>query len=169
MTTPTPLLAPLAFRAEAGPADIEHVRRIVGSTGYFNPAEIDVAAELVTERLTRGEASGYHFVFAELDGRPVAYSCFGPIAGTQASFDLYWIAVDADRRGRGIGAALLARSEAAMAAMGARRIYVETSGRVLYDPTRRFYTAAGYRQEAVLPDFYAPDDSKFVFVKPQPF
>jgi GNAT superfamily N-acetyltransferase len=167
MTTPTPapLLEALSFRETASPDDAAHVRRIVASTAFFNPAEIDVAVELVTERLARGPASGYHFLFAERAGRPVGYACFGPIAGAEASFDLFWIAVEAAERGRGIGRALLDRSESAIAAMGGRRVYVETSSRDQYAPTRRFYERAGYIMEATLADFYGPADAKAIFVK----
>jgi hypothetical protein len=52
-----------------------------------------------------------------------------------------------------------------MAAAGAGRVYVETSTRELYEPTRRFYVACGYRLEATLAEFYGPGDGKAVFVK----
>ena len=46
---------------------------------------------------------------------------------------------------------------------GGRRVYVETSGRAQYEPTRRFYEACGYAREAVLTDFYAPGDDKVIY------
>ena len=39
---------------------------IVQSTGFFYDHEIEIAVELVTERLTHGESTGYYFVFAEV-------------------------------------------------------------------------------------------------------
>ena len=153
------------FRYDAHPEDREHVRRIVASTGFFNPAEIDVAVELVHERLTRGTASGYNFVFLERDGEVLGYACYGPIAGTAASFDLYWIAVDHSTRRRGLGRLLLAQTERLIHQAGARRVYIETSHRWQYAPTRRFYERSGYRVEALLKDFYAPGDDKAIYVK----
>jgi hypothetical protein len=44
-------------------------------------------------------------------------------------------------------------------------VYVETSSRDQYEPTRRFYLKCGYRVDAVLEDFYAPGDGKVIFVK----
>ncbi|MGH7286410.1 MAG: hypothetical protein ACREI8_00100, partial [Myxococcota bacterium] len=44
-------------------------------------------------------------------------------------------------------------------------VYVETSGRRDYEPTRAFYERAGYVAEARLADFYAPGDDKIVYVK----
>ncbi|MBN2243983.1 MAG: GNAT family N-acetyltransferase [Acidobacteria bacterium] len=138
---------------------------IVESSGFFNREEIEVAAELVAERLSKGEKSGYFFIFAEMDGRAVGYTCFGPISGTLYSFDFYWIAVRDDFRGRKIGQGLLSKTEDAIGSMNGRRIYVETSSRDLYAPTRAFYVKNGYRLEAALKDFYAPGDSKYIYFK----
>lgn len=155
----------LTFRDEPTDNDRENVRRIVESSGFFYPAEIDVAVELVDERLTKGPASGYHFVFVECDGKTVGYSCYGPIAATQGSFDLYWIAVDQSCRGKGLGQALLRETEARIRRDGGRRVYIETSNRPQYVPTRAFYIRSGYELEAVLKEFYAPGDDKAMYVK----
>ena len=42
---------------------------------------------------------------------------------------------------------------------------IETSARELYRPTQRFYERCGYEAEARLKDFYAPGDSKIIYVK----
>ena len=155
----------LIFREDVLPDDVEHVRDIAASTGFFFEAEIEVAVELVQERLTKGLASEYYFVFAEQDDKVVGYTCFGPIACTLASYDLYWIAVHNDARGKGIGKKLLLKSEACIAAQGGQRVYIETASRKQYEPTRKFYLSCGYREEAVLEDFYAPGDGKVIYVK----
>jgi ribosomal protein S18 acetylase RimI-like enzyme len=154
-----------ALRETLEPADVEAVRQLVTATRMFNAEEVEIAAELVEETLQRGKASGYEFLIASERGRLAGYSCFGRIAGTQSSFDLYWIAVDPGLQGRGLGQLLLARSEARVRESGGGRLYVETSGRAQYEPTRRFYARAGYRIEARLPDFYAPGDAKLIFAK----
>lgn len=155
----------LTFRQEVLQSDAQHVRELTTSTGFFMDAEIDVAVELVEERLSKGESSGYYFVFAEQGGRVVGYTCFGPIPCTMASFDLYWIAVHDSCRGQGIGKALMRKSEELIAAMGGTRVYIETSFRAQYVPTRQFYFACGYQEAAVLADFYAPGDGKVIYLK----
>lgn len=155
----------LTFRQEVLQSDAQHVRELTTSTGFFMDAEIDVAVELVEERLSKGESSGYYFVFAEQGGRVVGYTCFGPIPCTMASFDLYWIAVHDSCRGQGIGKALMRKSEECIAAMGGTRVYIETSFRAQYVPTRQFYFACGYQEAAVLADFYAPGDGKVIYLK----
>lgn len=156
---------PLELRYEVRPDDLESVRRLAESTGVFSPVEVDVAVELAEDRLRRGSKSDYQFVFAELDGRTVGYTCYGPIALTAVSFDLYWIVVDKSLHGRKIGQILLEKTEELICQAGGRRIYAETSGRDLYIPTRGFYLSRGYRQAALLKDFYAPGDDKVIYVK----
>ncbi len=160
-----PVSVPVRFRYEPLPEDRQWVREIVKSTGFFSAAEVDVAVELVDERLAKGEASGYYFAFAELDGRIVGYSCYGPIPATAASYDLYWIAVHRDCQGRKYGRILLEESERLIRAAGGQRVYLDTSSRPQYQPTRAFYEHFQFRCEAVLEDFYAPNDGKVIYVK----
>ena len=156
---------PLELRYEVRPEDREVVRQLVASTGVFSPVEIDVAVELVDDRLKRGAASDYHFVFADQDGRTVGYTCYGPIALTAASYDLYWIAVDKAMHGRKFGRVLLERTEELIRERGGRQVYIETSNRSDYEPTRGFYLRCGYSQDALLKDFYATGDDKVIYVK----
>ena len=155
----------IAFRDEIRPADLETIREIVLSTGFFSAEEVAVAVELADERLRRGADSGYHFLFAEAGGEVLGYSCFGPIPLTRSSFDLYWIVVRGSRRGGGVGRRLLEATERGATALGATALYAETSGRAQYAPTRGFYLGSGYGQAARFADFYAPGDDKVVLVK----
>lgn len=156
---------PLTFREEVRPGDVAAVREIVASTGFFHDHEIAVATELVGERLEKGPASGYHFLFAEKGGRVLGYSCYGEVACTVGSFDLYWIAVHDDHRSRGLGRILLEKTEALIAGCQGRVIWVETSGQEKYLPTRNFYRRCGYHEEARLQGFYAEGDDKVVYAK----
>ena len=156
------------FREEVQSSDQEVVQEIITASGFFSADEVAIAVELVTERLAQGVRSGYHFLFAELANEVVGYTCFGPIPGTLVSYDLYWIAVQNQYRGQGVGTLLLRRSEQTIAEQGGRRIYIETSARALYASTQAFYNAQGYHQEALLQDYYAPGDSKMIYVKVLP-
>jgi D-alanine-D-alanine ligase len=155
----------VAFRSSVTEKDLAAVRRITESTGFFYPEEVDTAVELVEDRLSKGPRCGYHFLFAEQEGQAVGYTSFGPIACTRESYDLYWICVAGDYRGKGLGTQLLEQSEEAIASFGGTRVYIETSARPLYTPTRAFYLARGYTQIAELEDFYAPGDAKAMYLK----
>lgn len=154
-----------SLRSEVRHSDRDAVRAIVERTEFFRADEVDVAVELVDEHLARGLASGYHFVFGEQDGAVVGYACYGPIACTVASYDLYWIAVDPTRQGQGIGRRLMQASERQIATNGGRRIYIDTSGQSKYAPTRAFYERSGFRCAARLVDFYAPGDDRLIYEK----
>ncbi len=157
----------LAWRRQVVAADGDRVRHILASSGFFHDHEIEVAVELVDEHLAKGEtASGYSFLFADSPtGETLGFTCYGPIACTVGSFDLYWIAVDQACRGQGLGEGLLKQSERHIQAQGGRRIYIETSGRPLYAPTQKFYAKCGYRLEARLEDYYDVGDAKLIFVR----
>jgi GNAT superfamily N-acetyltransferase len=160
-----------ALRQQPRSGDVVAVSELLAATGFFSPAEVEIGAELVEEALNRGSAAGYHFLFEDAEG-PLAvgksrgllgYCCFGEIPLTVGSFDLYWIAVSPQRQGTGHGTALLRAAEREMERLGARRVFVDTSGRAQYQPTRAFYQARGYTVAARLTDFYAPGDDKVVY------
>jgi len=156
---------PVSLRSRVRPGDESLVRSLSAASGLFNPGEIDLAGELVQERLAKGPASGYHFIIAEVLGKPVGYTCFGPIPLTRFSYDLYWIAVAREHQGLGYGRRLLAEVEARVGEWGGTRIYAETSGRPDYLPTRGFYLSQGFREAAVLTDFYDLGEAKVVYLK----
>jgi ribosomal protein S18 acetylase RimI-like enzyme len=137
----------------------------VTATRVFYPKERTIALELLQERLRLGPKSGYAFFFAERGEEFVGYCAWGAVPLTEQSYDLYWIAVAPNCQGEGIGQELMALAERAVGRRGGGALYIETSSRGVYDRTRRFYRAAGYRQVARLRDFYAPGDHKVVFCK----
>jgi ribosomal protein S18 acetylase RimI-like enzyme len=164
----------LTFREEVCPTDCAHVRDVVASTGFFYPEELDIAEELVRERLEKGLVSGYHFIFADAEtgdgasGRNaelLGYACHGPSDADPTLFDLYWIAVRQGCRGSGLGAEILRRTEQRARDMGGRLLVAETSGRELYAPTRRFYERHGFFEAERVKDFYRPGDDKVVYHK----
>ncbi len=155
----------MRFRYELQPEDPERIRSMTRATGFFTDAEIRIAVELAQERLSRGSGSGYHFVMVDQGEILIGYTCYGPIACTLSSYDIYWIAVEPGSQGGGWGRRLMRKTERLIRKRGGTRIYVETSQRVQYNGTRSFYKKLGYRKEAVLPDFYAPGDGKVVFCK----
>jgi len=155
----------LKFRTIPQDSDIISVRQIIESTKFFYDHEVEIAVDLVKERLELGESTGYYFVFAELDGLTVAYSCFGPILMSDTSFDLYWIATHNDYRGKGIGKKLMKETEINARNMGCKILIAETSGLPHYEPTREFYIKTSFDLEASLKDFYKMGDDKLFYTK----
>ncbi|MDZ7664385.1 MAG: GNAT family N-acetyltransferase [Desulfotignum sp.] len=155
----------MQFRYDPVADDVEKIRRLVAETGYFRDDEVEIAAQLVAERLEKGPASGYCFVMASKSGRLAGYGCYGPIPCTLAGYDIYWIAVSPKFQGKGLGQALLAKMEQLITEAKGHTIYVETASQAKYAPTRAFYERCGYTAAATLPDFYSPGDAKVIYSK----
>ncbi|WP_299524564.1 GNAT family N-acetyltransferase [uncultured Lutibacter sp.] len=153
------------FRNQLIESDIKAVKEILNSTGFFYDFEVDVAVELAEENLEKGEEkSGYFFTIAEVEGKAIAFSCYGKTPCTAASFDLYWIAVHQNHKGKGIGKKLLKMLEIHVAKLNGKNIWIETAGRPLYSPTRKFYEKYGCDLVAELPEFYGENDSKVIYL-----
>jgi len=152
------------LRSQLRTEDLPYLKEIMESTGFFNEAELGIVQELAQQNLEKGEmSSGYFFHVIEHENTPVAFSCHGPISGTENSFDLYWLAVHNAYRGKGLGTMLLDRVVKEIRGQGGGMLWIETSSRPLYEPTRQFYLSKGCEQLAELRDFYARDDHKVVY------
>lgn len=156
---------PLAWRDKVRPGDDEVVRSLCESSGFFSAEEVAMAVGLVEERLAKEVASGYHFLFAQQGDTVVGFACYGPIPGTESSWDLYWIVVEEKKRGHGLGRKLQAEVEQRTALFGGKRLYIWTSSRDQYFPTRRFYERVGYTKEVTLRDYYKPGEHLVIYVK----
>jgi ribosomal protein S18 acetylase RimI-like enzyme len=149
---------------ELRPGDRGSIERILRATGMFTEEEVAVALELVDDGLGPA-AGGYRFIVSEQDGEVAGYACFGLCPMTDRTWDLYWIAIDPPRHGRGHGVALVRGVEDAVRAEGARLLLVETAGKPEYAPTRAFYDRIGYPEGARIRDFYRDGDDKVIYVK----
>jgi ribosomal protein S18 acetylase RimI-like enzyme len=141
------------------------IMRLLRNTPEFRPAEVAVAEEVIDSYLSRPEDSGYNIVVA-VDGSSVSgYICYGETPCTVGTWDIYWIAVAREKRGRGIGRTLSEAAEAAIKKAGGRQAIIETSSTPLYENTRGFYLGRGYETIARIPDFYLPGDDKLILRK----
>jgi ribosomal protein S18 acetylase RimI-like enzyme len=156
----------MEFRSQLKSTDPKAIKDILISTGFFYDAEVEIAVELAIENLSKGEEeSGYIFNIAEIDGQPLAYTCYGKTPGTESSYDLYWIAVHQSQRGKGIGNILMDLAVEDIAKRKGQNIWIETASRPLYEPTRQFYLKYGCDIIAELPNFYGENDNKVIFLK----
>lgn len=165
MSHPESAVAPRVRSLEA--ADRTRVEAITRGVGLFREDEIPVALEVFDGILAPWTDPGprpYSGLAAERDGELVGWIAWGPTPCTQGTYDLYWLVVDPDRHGEGIGTALVSEMEHRLRG-AARLIVVETAGRDDYAGTRAFYEALGYQAAARLPDFYAPGDDQVVYLK----
>lgn len=131
----------------------------------FKPVEVVVAEEVLNDYLRDPVRSGYHVFLAEIDSLVVGYICYGPTPLTEATWDIYWLAVTPDQQSQGIGKSLLAFAEENIKETKGKIVVVETSSKTEYEASRRFYRAQGYELVCSIADFYAPSDDKIIFLK----
>jgi GNAT superfamily N-acetyltransferase len=141
-------------------ADLPALKTVVDSTGLF-PAEM---LDGMTDPYLSGADSADRWLTLD-DGEPVGVAYVAPERMTSGTWNLYLIAVRADRQGRGYGARLLGRVERELAGRGERVLLVETSGWPSFERVRLFYERCGYEQEARIRDFYQAGEDKIVFRK----
>ena len=168
---------------ELSAADRPRIAEILRGSKVFSAAEIGVALELLDEACPdrglliaderpnpqsaiRNPQSDYLFLGAFTPEEIlVGYACWGPTPATDRTWDLYWIAIDTDLQGAGIGTILLEEVERRLVGQHARMLIAETSSRSDYVATRGFYVRRGYSEAARVRDFYAPGDDRIIFVK----
>ena len=161
---------PLTLRALA-PTDRPLLERVLRSDDTFLDNEVDVALELIDDALAK-PASDYWFAIA-VDDDPagigadgvVGYICFGPTPMTASSYDLYWIVVHSDARGRGVAGALIRHMESELAGRGATGIRIETSHLESYGSARHVYDRHAYSEVGRIEDFYREGDALVTFYK----
>jgi ribosomal protein S18 acetylase RimI-like enzyme len=139
--------------------------QILRHTPEFKPYEVAVAEEVIDGYLQDPKGTGYFALVADVDSDVAGYICYGQTPCTIGTWDIFWIAVDGNKRGHGVGGALTKAAEADIKKANGRLIMIETSSQELYENTRRFYIGQKYEQVACIPDFYSPGDDLIMMQK----
>ncbi|OGO31604.1 MAG: hypothetical protein A2Z29_02960 [Chloroflexi bacterium RBG_16_56_11] len=147
------------------PRDKPALMKILKSSPEFKSHEVAVAEEVIDVYLQDINGAGYAVLVAEVDSAVAGYICYGSTPCTVGTWDVYWVAVDPEKRGQGIGKALSEEVDAAIVKEHGRLIIIETSSTPLYDNTRQFYLNRGYEIAGRIPDFYAPGDDMIIMTK----
>jgi len=148
------------------PKDRARLHSMLVETRAFNQEEIDVAMELVDIVLSDEKQNDYRIhCMVDDEDQAVGYICYGPIPMTQGTFDLYWISVDPNLQGKGVGSRLLDFLEKKVREEGGRMILADTSTIPQYEKTKRFYVQNGFQEVARIPDYYHPGNDRITFCK----
>jgi len=132
----------------------------------FTSEEIDVAMELIDIALKYQNQKDYiiHCMVDDQD-QAIGYICYGPVPMTLGAFDLYWIVVDPNFQGKGIGSKLLDFLEKEVREMKGRMILADTSLFPQYEKTQKFYFKKGFQEVARISDYYWPGNDRITFCK----
>lgn len=149
-------------------ADTDALVALAEGTGVFQPHEIVALREVLDDYHAANQSEG-HVCHTGVDGeRVVGFVYYAPVAMTDNTWEMWWLAVDKALQGHGLGRTLVAFAEQDVRGRGGRLLLIETSSTPHYHPTRQFYTRNGYRQVAQIPDFYHDGDDKVIFAKKFP-
>ena len=147
------------------PADSETLIGLTAETGFFKPMEIQALREVLHDYFATNQAFGHLSVTLEQSGEILGFAYYAPVAMTDRSWSLYWIAVKKHIQARGLGGKLLKYVEDDVKAKNARMLMIDTSSLPNYEPTRKFYLKHQYEVGSEFKDFYAEGDSLIVFRK----
>lgn len=146
-------------------SDRDEIARILRASGVFREQEVTIGLELVDETLNPRPDTDYAWVMAEVGSDLAGFACYGPVPLTDATYDLYWIAVAPEFRGSNVAANLDEAVTEAVRARNGRWVLAETSSTPPYEPARRFYLKRGYETLSRVKDFYRVGDDRVTFGK----
>jgi ribosomal protein S18 acetylase RimI-like enzyme len=145
--------------------DKHAIMHILNNTPEFTPAEVLLADEVIDSHLFNPAESGYFILVAEVEAKIAGYVCYGPTPITTGTWDLYWIAVDHEIQGQGVGRKLMEAAENEIKKQAGRLIIVETSSKPGYEKTNLFYQRLNYKEAARIKDFYMIGDDQIIYEK----
>jgi len=115
-----------------------------------------------------GEVPGARWLVIDDGGELLGAAFYAAEPFADRMWNLYFLVVDPNTAGKGLGTRLVQHIESALRDEGAevaRTLIVETSSTPQYERTRAFYERLGFTREATIRQFYGPDDHKVVFWK----
>lgn len=141
--------------------DINGLKEVLDSSELFPSEYLD---DMISDYLNNKDSTDIWFTCIDND-RPIALGYCAPEKLTNGTYNLYAIAVRKELQGQGIGHKMMNFIEKLLADNGSRILIVETSSIDQYTLTRKFYNKLGYRQEAVIKDFWNDGEDKVIFLK----
>ena len=144
----------------ATPADQPALLHLAVACSLFEADHIEELGEMMGAALA-GELPDHYWTTD--DNKAAAY--YAPETFADGVWNLYFIGVLPDLKGKGLGSALLQYVENNLRRKGQRMLIIETSGLDGFALTRRFYLKHGYEEEARIRDYYQKGEDKVVFRK----
>ncbi len=144
---------------------LEEYLNTAADTGVFNDKELAVLAE-VLEELKNNQRTSYILLEDSLDGKLTAFIIFGRTPLTEFVWDIYWLVVNRQVQGKGIGKRLLLEAEKYICGVTPRAaLRLETSTLKRFSAARGLYKKANFQEAGRLPNFYSAGDDLIIFYK----
>lgn len=145
--------------------DLELLCDQAAATQVFYDHEITTLRDVLDDYLHHARDDYGHVCRVWLESKPLGFVYYAPVEMTDRTWELWWIVVDPNCQGRGIGQKMLKALEADLESRNQRLLLIETSSLPRYESARQFYLKAGYVEAARVKDFYTSGDDKVIFWK----
>jgi ribosomal protein S18 acetylase RimI-like enzyme len=158
--------APRVTVRAASARDIPSIRELTRASGMFAPDDLAALEAMLRDQVGTSGSDHRWFVaqLAPAGFCGAAYVAREPFA--DRVWNLYFLAVAPRHQRSGVGAALLAQVVDGLVRDGdsvARVLLVETSSTDDFAAARAFYAREGFDREALIREYYGPDDHKIVY------
>lgn len=144
--------------------DRPEVMKLAEASGLFKPNELEAVGEVLDACLTGENGPDQHWIAFD-QGELLAVAYYAPEQMSDRVWNLFFIAVRPDQKGKGLGKQIIQYVEESLAGRGERLLIVETSGLASFEDTRAFYRSCGFEQAGSIRDYYGPGDAKVIFIK----
>ncbi len=141
-------------------ADIPGIKSVTKDADLFPPHMLDA---MIAGYM--GQANGDIWFVSVADGQVVGFGFCEPERMTSGTWNLLAIGILTGYRRRGLGRWMVRYLEDRLRFHGQRILIVETMGTAEFRPTRAFYNAIGYAEEARIREFYGAGADKIVYWK----
>jgi len=141
--------------------DLTGLKEVLDSSELFPSEYLD---DMIADYFNNKDTADIWFTCID-NNKPIAIGYCAPEKLTNGTFNLYAIAVRKELQGQGVGEKMMNFIEKLLIENGNRILIVETSSIDHYTLTRKFYIKLGYRQEAVIKDFWNEGEDKVIFWK----
>lgn len=143
------------------PQDLTGLKEVLDSSELFPSIYLD---DMISDYFNNKDTADIWFTYIDND-IPLALGYCAPEKLTNGTYNLYAIAVRKELQGQGIGQKMMHFIEKLLTDDGNRILIVETSSIDHYALTRKFYHTLGYKQAAVIADFWDEGEDKIIFWK----
>ncbi len=142
-------------------ADVDDLKLVLDSCELFPSEYLD---EMISDYFNNAETEDHWFTFL-IDEKPVAIGYCIPEKLTEGTYNLLAIGVSQNAQRKGVASAMMEYIEQQLKQNNGRLLLVETSSDDAQMAARKLYQKIGYKQVAVIDDFWKEGEDKIVFLK----
>ncbi|NJM40880.1 MAG: GNAT family N-acetyltransferase [Anaerolineae bacterium] len=161
--------APALTVQPSQPEDRAAIYDVLMTSGLFGKTDAECVDEMFTSTWKALEADlnadTYRWLSCFADQKLAGFACFGTESLTHNTWDLFWVCVRPEARGKGVARALMQEVITQAKVQGGRLMVIYTSSTAPYAPARALYESQGFVRTAVVPEYYNVGDDLYIYSK----